>query len=181
MSTTVTGFGNQARGTVRGSPRLRKVMLTLHLVTALGLIGIASVLSALGAAGWSGADPETIYPAMSLVARAVLTPLIVLALVVGITQALIAGYGLTRHWWVTTKLVILSALVLVEVAVVLPGLGRAADAATTAGQEVTTAQQITATLAPATAMILMLVAASLGVFKPGPAHRRLAGDALARG
>ena len=155
-------------------------MLTLHLVTALGLIGIASVLSALGAAGWSGADPETIYPAMSLVARAVLTPLIILALVVGITQALIVGYGLTRHWWVTTKLGILSALVLVEVAVVLPGLGRAAGAAT-AGQEVTTAQQITATLAPAAAMILMLVAASLGVFKPGPAHRRLAGDALARG
>jgi hypothetical protein len=156
----------------RVSERLRKTLLTAHLISAVGLVGLAIALSVLGLAGMAGADPETIYPAMHLLARAVLVPLGIVAFVIGVTQAVLTGYGLMRHRWVTAKIGILGLLVTVAITMAVPGLGRAADAATTPGVEVAAAQQITAIATPTAALVLFVVAASLGVFKPGRRRRK---------
>lgn len=85
---------------------------------------------------------------------------------VGVTQALITGYALIPHGGVPAKLVIFAVLAVVELAVVVPALGRAADAAFGAGEAVTSAQQSTATAASTVALILVITAASLGGSNP---------------
>lgn len=156
----------------RIAPGARRSLLTLHLVTAVGMIGVSVVLLVLGVAGLRGADPATIYPAMHLAGAAALTPLVLAALATGVLQALWTGYGLFRRWWVTTKLVVTVALTGAALLVAVPGLGRAADAATTPGQEVSVAQQVVSTVTPSVAALLMLLATALGVFKPGSAVAR---------
>lgn len=152
---------------VRLSPRGRKTLLAAHLLSAVGLAGVALVLISLGVAGLRGADPETIYPAMAQIAWTALVPLALLALGTGVVQALLIGVGLVRQWWVTVKLAVTALLAVVALAVAAPGLGRAADAATSAGQDVTQVQQVVATVTPSTALALLVLNAVLGVFQPG--------------
>jgi hypothetical protein len=139
----------------------------VHLVTAVGMVGVSIVLVVLGVAGLRGTDPATVYPAMHLVAMGALTPLVVAALATGVLQALLTGYGLVRTWWVTVKLAITVAFTGVALLVAVPGLARAAEAATSPGQEVAVAQQVVSTVTPSAAMLLLLLAAGLGVFRPG--------------
>lgn len=145
-------------------------MLTIHIATAAGLVGVSMVILALGIAGL-GEPPETVYPAMYTVARFALVPLAVAALATGLLQVLVTGYGLRRHWWATAKLVITIVLAAVAVFVVVPGLGRAAEAATTPSASVTGAQQLTSVVTPAIALGLFLLTVGLGVFKPGRRRR----------
>lgn len=161
------------RPTVRIQPAARKALLTLHVVTAVSLVGIALVLAILGAAGLGGAAPETVYPAMHQMARAALAPVAVVAVVVGVVQALLTGYGLLRHWWVTAKLVVTSLLAAVAVLVVVPGLGRASAAATSHVEAVNDAQRLVSVVTPSVALALLVLMAALGVVKPG--RRRRAG------
>jgi hypothetical protein len=151
----------------RLSSRARKSLLTLHLVSAVGMVGVSIALIVLGVAGLQGADPATIYPAMHRIAAGALTPLVGAALVTGVAQALLTGYGLVRRWWVTTKLAITVGFAVVALLVAVPGLGRAAEAATSPAHEVAAAQQIVSTVTPSAAVLLILLAAGLGVFKPG--------------
>jgi hypothetical protein len=157
----------RARSGGRASPRSRKALLTLHIATAAGLVGVSVVILALGIAGLGEPAPETVYPAMHTVARFALVPLAVAALATGLLQVIVTGYGLRRHWWATAKLVITVALAVVAVFVVVPGLGRAAEAATTPSAGVTSAQQLTSVVTPAIALGLFLLSVGLGVFKPG--------------
>jgi hypothetical protein len=153
------------------SPRARKALLGVHLVTAVGLVGVAVALAVLGVAGLTGAEAHTVYPAMHRIAQVALVPLGLLALAVGVAQSLLGGYGLVRHRWVTAKLLILAVLMVAALAVAVPGLGRAADAALTPGADVAIAQQITATATPLMALVLFGVATYLGAFKPGTSRR----------
>lgn len=156
---------------VRVTPRTRRILLAVHLFTAVGLVGVALALAVLGVAGLTGADAVTVYPAMHRLAQAGLVPLGVAAFVIGVSQALLTGYGLTRNGWVAAKLGILTLLLLAALAVAVPGLGRAADAAVTPGAAVATAQQITATATPIAVLVLFGVATFLGVFKPRRTRR----------
>lgn len=158
---------SESRSPFRLSSRGRKTLLAAHLLTGVGLAGVALVEISLGVAGLRGADPETIYPAMARIAWTALVPLALLALATGVAQALLTGVGLLRQWWVTVKLVVTALLAVVALAVAAPGLGRAADAATAAGQEVTGVQQVVATVTPSIALSLLVLNAALGVFQPG--------------
>ncbi len=130
------------------------------------MVGVSAALVALGIAGLRGADPVTVYPAMRLVAAAALAPLVLTALATGVLQAVWTGYGLVRLGWVRTKLALTAVFTVAALGVAVPGLGRAAEAATS-GQEVTPAQQLVSTVTPSVAVLLVLFAAGLGVFKPG--------------
>lgn len=153
----------------RLSPRARKALLTAHVATAVGLIGADLVLLALGISGARGADPETVYPAMRLVAAAVLAPLALSALGIGVLQGLLGPYGLVRHGWVATKLVITTALTGLVLLVVVPGLGQAADAATgSLPQEyLTDSQRVMFAVTPSVALALLVLMVVLGMYKPG--------------
>jgi DMSO/TMAO reductase YedYZ heme-binding membrane subunit len=94
---------------VRLSPQARKVALTAHVTTSVGWLGAVAGVLALAIAGVSATDEQTVrgvYIAMRVTAWAVLVPLALASLVTGVLQALGTRWGLLRHYWVVTKLVI---------------------------------------------------------------------------
>jgi hypothetical protein len=143
----------------------RRLLLTVHLVFAVGLIGAALVQIGLGVAGMRGAAPETIYPAAHLVDAWIVGPLAVVALVTGVVQAILTQRGLFRYWWVTIKLTITAVAAVVAIFVLEPRLADAAVAAQ-AGAVFTTGDRLPLAVAPSAA------AALLGVYQPGGRLRR---------
>lgn len=155
----------------RSTPAVRKALLVFHISTAAGLVGVSVVIVALGLVGLGDAAPATIYPALHAVAKFALVPLELLALGTGLTQVYVSGYGLIRDRWVAAKLVITAVLTGVAILVVVPGLGRAAAAATAEPVGITAAQQLTPVVTPAIALAFLVLAVTLGVVKPGRRRR----------
>jgi hypothetical protein len=90
-------------------PRLRKLMLTTHLVVAVGWIGAVIAYLALDVAAVTDPGSETsraAWAAMQLTAETVLVPLALASLVTGLVMALGTPWGLFRHYWVVISLVL---------------------------------------------------------------------------
>lgn len=81
-------------------PRVRKFVLTAHVVSSLGWLGAIVVFIALSALGLTSQDERLVrgvYLVMEPMAWTVLLPLASAALLTGIVQALITPWGLFRH------------------------------------------------------------------------------------
>src|SRR5215218_8939808 len=90
------------------SPRLRKLALTAHVATSVGWLGAVAAVLALAIVGLAGTEAETVrsaYVAMELIGWTALLPLSFASLASGLLQALGTSWGLFRHYWVVTKLV----------------------------------------------------------------------------
>jgi hypothetical protein len=90
-------------------PGLRRLALTAHVTSSVGLLGAIGAFLALAVAGVSLHDAQSaraVYPAMALVARFVIVPLAFTAILTGVIQALGTAWGLFRHWWVVVKLLV---------------------------------------------------------------------------
>ena len=150
------------------SPPGRKLLLTVHVATAVSVLGTDLVLLVLGISSVRGADPRTIYPAADLIATWLLAPLAVVALGTGVLLGLLTQWGLFRYWWVTIKLTLTAILTGVILFVLVPRLGVSADAATgPAAQEAfTIAERLPLALAPAAGSTLLILAVILAVYKP---------------
>lgn len=147
--------------------RLRVPLLTFHIAATAGVFGADLALVALGAAGFSGADPVTIYPAARLVGEVLALPLALASLASGVALALTTSWGLFKFWWVTIKLAITVLLSAALLFVLVPGLEAAAGAAV--GQPLTgqsMAPRAPLLIGPAAATALLLIAMALSVFKP---------------
>jgi hypothetical protein len=94
-----------------------------------------------------------------------------IALGTGALQVALTEYGPFKHSWVTAKLGITSLLTVAAVVLVLPGLGRAAAAATAPDGHLTDTQRLVATVTPAIASMLLLLNVALGVFNTGRVQR----------
>jgi hypothetical protein len=79
-------------------PPLRKLALTVHIIASVGWLGAVGAYLALAIAG--------MYEAMELLGWYVIVPSSLAALVSGLVQALATEWGLFRHYWVITKLVL---------------------------------------------------------------------------
>jgi hypothetical protein len=89
-------------------PRLRKVVLTMHVVSAVGWIGAVAAYLVLALAALTSDSVETVraaFIAMELLYFA-LVPLAAVALLTGLAQALGTNWGLLRHYWVLAKFVL---------------------------------------------------------------------------
>lgn len=89
-------------------PRLRRVVLTAHVVSAVGWIGAVAAYGVLALAASTSERAETVragFVAMELL-YFVLVPLAAVALVTGLAQALGTNWGLFRHYWVLAKFVL---------------------------------------------------------------------------
>ena len=87
-------------------PRLRKVVLTAHVISAVGWIGAVAAYLVLALAGSTSDSAETAraaFIAMELLYFA-LVPLAAVALLTGLAQALGTHWGLFRHYWILAKL-----------------------------------------------------------------------------
>lgn len=157
------------------SPPWRKALLTLHVITAVGWLGVDLVLLTLGVAGARGADPEMVYPVLALVGQSVFVPLSVLAWLVGVASALLTPWGLLRHRWVLVKMIITTIMLGAVLFALLPNL-RAAEL----GASTPTDAREGLLAAGIVSNTLLIIATVLSTYKPwGRLRRAAAVSALA--
>lgn len=90
-------------------PRLRKAVLTTHVVTSVGWLGAAIAYIALDVTAVVSGDIERVraaYLAMELTIVYAIVPLALASVVIGIINALGTSWGLFRHYWVLMKLLL---------------------------------------------------------------------------
>jgi hypothetical protein len=93
----------------RMSRRRRKLVLTLHVITSVGWLGAAMAMTILLVAGLVTHNPALRHSAfafMHVYDLAIMIPLGYLALVTGVLLSVGTNWGLLRHWWIVTKLVL---------------------------------------------------------------------------
>jgi uncharacterized membrane protein len=149
-------------------PGLRKLVLTAHVTSTLGWLGAVLVFLAHAVIGLTAQDPQTVrgaYLVMEPAAWFVLVPLAFASLVTGIVQGLGTAWGLFRHYWVLFKLLItvFATVILLMYMQTFRFMARmAADPSADLGLVRNPSPVIHAVLA----LVLLLVAAVLAVYKP---------------
>lgn len=154
------------------SPRTRKLLLTAHVVSSVGWLGAVTVALALAIVGLTSQDAElvrSVYIVLEPIGWFVLVPLSVASLLTGLIQSLVSKWGLLRHYWVLTKLAI-NVIAGIVLLMYMQTLGYLADIATTtsggAVTDLTALRSPSAVLHAAAAVILLVTAAALSVYKP---------------
>src|SRR5216683_4076900 len=156
------------------TPALRKLMITAHVSFSVGWLGATAAFLVLSIAGLTSHDAEVVrgaYLSMDLVSRFVIIPMCFAALVTGLLQALGTPWGLFRYYWIVLKfgLAIFATIALLvhQFVVVAEAAKRVSGAAAeTLFSADLGALKTELVRAPSLAILLLLVAASLGVYKP---------------
>jgi uncharacterized membrane protein len=152
-------------------PRLRKLALTAHVTASVGWLGAVLAFLALSVTGLTSQDPQTVrgaYLVMEPTAWAVLVPLSLASLLTGLISSLGSTWGLFRHYWVLFKLAInlVATIVLLLYMQTLEHLGDVAAATTVSGTGLRGLRDPSPVLHAAAALLLLLVATTLAIYKP---------------
>ena len=152
-------------------PRLRKFALTAHVVSSVGWLGAVAVFLALSIAGLTSQEAQTVraaYLAMESIGWFVLVPLSFASLMTGLVQSLGTKWGLLRHYWVLVKLVInlVATVVLLLYMQTLSHFAGIAAETPSSGVNLGELQDASPVLHAGAALLLLLVAATLSVYKP---------------
>ncbi len=148
-------------------PRLRKLALTSHVVSSVGWLGAVVGFLALAIVGLTSEDAQlvrAVYLAAEPVTWFVLIPLAIASLLTGFIQSLGTTWGLFRHYWVLFKLVIAVVATVVLLAYTQT-VGFFADLAAE-GADLAALRSPTFVLHSAGALLLLLAATVLAVYKP---------------
>jgi hypothetical protein len=153
------------------TPRLRKLALTAHVTASVGWLGAVVAFLALSIAGLTSQDPQTVHGAylvMELTGWVVLLPLSLASLVTGLVCSLGSTWGLFRQYWVLFKLVInlVATIVLLLYMQTLDYLGDVATAETLPSRGLRGLRDPSPTLHASAALLLLLVATTLAIYKP---------------
>jgi phage shock protein PspC (stress-responsive transcriptional regulator) len=118
-------------------PRVRRLLLALHLSCSVGWIGAVCAYLALAFAVPATDDPEVVRAAwigMELVGWYAIVPLALGSLATGVLMGAATKWGLLRHYWVLISLagtVVLTAVLIMH----MPDVTAQADRARTLGEE----------------------------------------------
>ena len=153
---------------------LRKLVLTVHVVVSVGWIGIEAGLLALGLTGLYTRDPEVlraVYVAAELFGGIFLAPASMGVLVTGILLSVGTPWGLVRHYWVLVKFVLTMALVASGILVLNRRLQEAAVSVSEVPLSTLTSADVGAlqfqiVAAVSVALLLLITATTLSVYKP---------------
>ena len=150
--------------------RLRKFALTPHVAFSVGWLGAVASFLALAVAGLTSQDAQTVraaYLAMELTAWFVIAPLSLASLLTGLVQARGTKWGLFRHYWVLVELLI-NVLATIVLLLWLPSISYLAGVAaeTTLSSADLGGPQIEAVIRAGGALLVLLVATALAVYKP---------------
>jgi len=149
-------------------PRLRKFALTAHVTSSVGWLGAVVVFLTLAVVGLTSQDAQTVrgaYLVMEPAAWFVLVPMAFASLLTGIVMSLGTTWGLFRHYWVLFKLLITvfaTIVLLIYMGTFRYMAGVAADPRADLG----VVRNASPTLHAALALLVLLVAAALAVYKP---------------
>ncbi len=151
-------------------PRLRKFALTAHVISSVGWLGAVASFLTLAVAGLSTQDPQrarAAYIAMELTAWFVIVPLSLASPLTGLIQSLGTPWGIFRHYWIIAKQVITIPATLFLL-LHTPAISRLADAAedrALLGADFDRLK-IQLTADAAAALLVLVVATALSVYKP---------------
>jgi hypothetical protein len=152
-------------------PRFRRLGLTAHVVCSVGWIGgVASslVVAIVGLTSHNAQMVRASYLMLDPIGRFVLVPLSCASLLTGLIQSLGTRWGLFRHYWVLMKLLmnVFATVVLLMYMQTLAYLaGRASDTALSGGA-VVRLRDPSPLLHASAALLLLLVATVLAIYKP---------------
>jgi hypothetical protein len=150
------------------TPGLRKLALTAHVASSVGWLGAIAGFLALAVVGLTSDDAQTVrgaYLVMEPAAWFVLVPLAFASLLTGLVQSLGTTWGLFRHYWVLFKLVInvVATIVLLMYMETFRFMaGMAADPSADLGA----VRNASPLLHAGAALLLLLAATTLAVYKP---------------
>jgi hypothetical protein len=152
-------------------PGLRKFVLTAHVVSSVGWIGAVTVFLALGVAGLTSQDAQVVravYIAMEPAGWSVLVPLSLASLLTGLVQSLGTKWGLFRHYWILMKLLInvFASIILLLYMQTLGYLAGLAAQTTSSGGDLGGLRSPSPVIHASVGLLLLLVAATLSVYKP---------------
>ena len=148
---------------------LRKFVLSAHITFAVGWIGAVAAFLALAIVGLKSQHSQTLrsaYLAMDLITRYVILLLSFAPLITGPILSLGTPWGLFRHYWILAKLLItvLSTIILL---IHLQPISYLSNAAANGTLFSTDPQvQFQMVLASTVALIALLIAKVLAVYKP---------------
>lgn len=150
------------------SPRIRRFALTAHVASSVGWLGAVAAFLALALVGLTSRDAGTVrgvYLVMEPAAWLILVPLAFASLLTGLVQALGTSWGLFRHYWVVFKLLInvIATAVLLLYMQTFDAMARVAASPNT---DLEIVRNISPVLHAALALVLLLVATTLAVYKP---------------
>lgn len=87
-------------------PKLRRLVLVLHVIVSVAALGVYLGLLTLAITGLTTDDPETLrtaYLAMGIFGDVLIFPISLAILITGLALSLGTPWGLLRHYWVLTK------------------------------------------------------------------------------
>jgi hypothetical protein len=150
------------------TPRIRRFALTAHVVSSVGWLGAVAAFLALAVVGLTSRNPETVrgvYLVMEPAAWLILVPLAFASLLTGLVQALGTTWGLFRHYWVLFKLLI-NVVATAVLLVYMETFDSMARVAASPNADLDMVRNVSPVLHGALALLLLLVATTLAVYKP---------------
>jgi hypothetical protein len=165
-----TGWRHRDGAAPMMSPAVRKAALVTHVAASVGWIGAILASLILGVVGVASDDRQTVravYVVLEPLGSYALVPLSVAALATGLLQSLGTNWGLLRHYWVVTKLLMnLFAtgvlLLYMQTLTVLADAARGLDGS----DDLADLQSPSPAVHAAAAIALLTVALVLSVYKP---------------
>lgn len=150
------------------TPWVRKFAFTAHVTASVGWIGAVLVFLALGVVGLTSPDAQTVrgvYLVMEPAARLALIPLAFASLLTGIIQSLGTTWGLFRHYWIVFKLLI-NVFATFVLLIYMQTFRIMADVAADPSVDLALVRNVSPVLHAVLALLILLVAATLAVYKP---------------
>jgi uncharacterized membrane protein len=150
------------------TPRLRKFALAAHVASSVGWLGAVVVFLALAVVGLTSQDAETTrgaYLVMEPAAWYVLVPLAFASLLTGLVQSLGTTWGLFRHYWVLFKLLI-NVVATIVLLTYMETFSSMAHVAADPSVDLGVVRNASPILHAGAALLLLLVATTLAVYKP---------------
>jgi hypothetical protein len=150
------------------TPRVRKFALTAHVAFSVGWLGAIAVFLALALVGLTSDDAQSVrgaYLVMEPAAWFVLVPFAFASLLTGLVQALGTTWGLFRHYWVLFKLLI-NVVATAVLLIYMETFDSMAGLAANRSADLDAVRNVSPVLHGALAMLLLVVATTLAVYKP---------------
>ena len=150
------------------APRIRKFVLTAHVTFSVGWLGAVAAFLAFAVVGMTSEDSQTVrgaYLVMEPAAWFVLIPLALASLLTGLIQSLGTSWGLFRHYWVVFKLLI-NLLATIVLLMYMETFRVLADVAGDPRADLGDVRSASPMLHAFAALLLLLVATTLAVYKP---------------
>lgn len=152
------------------TPGLRKFMLTLHIIFAVGWLGAVAGFLILAIVGLTSHDEQmvrSVYLSMGLITRFAIVPLSFAPLITGPILSLGTPWGLFRHYWILAKLLLtVVSTVIMQLHVQPINLLASTAAKATFLPASLHDMQVQMVIASALALVVLIVETALAVYKP---------------